>query len=87
MARKPTRSTTVDPDAKAHLRWLQTALGSQRLSRQVDLTEILSALVLYTPPPQLAGMLHEYWRYNDAVAEAAAAGNPKPNRYAPRPPP
>lgn len=83
MARRKTHSTTVDPDAHDRLTRLQIALGSQNLTRVVDRTDILSALVLYTPPPQLAGMLLEYRRYNERVAEAEAAGEPKPVRYTP----
>jgi hypothetical protein len=78
MARKPTRPTTLDPKAHARLRDLQTALGSQSLPRDVDLTDIVSALVLYTSPPQLAGMLMEYWRYNERRAQAQKAGDPEP---------
>jgi hypothetical protein len=83
MARKPTKSATVDPDAHAHLEWLQSALQSEKLPQKIDYTEILSALVLYTPPQRLTGMLYEYWRYNEEAAVAAAAGNPKPARYPP----
>jgi hypothetical protein len=83
MARRQTHTTTVDPDAFAHLTWLKTALRRQNVPGKVDNTDILSALVLYTPPPQLAGMLAEYAGYNQAVEEADAAGQPKPPRYPP----
>ncbi len=63
-----TKQAKLDRAAHARLGELQEALGAQSLPRNVDLTDILSALVLYTPPPQLAGMLMEYWRYTDQLA-------------------
>lgn len=78
MARKLTKPATLDPKAHERLKGLQKALGSQSLGRNVDLTEILSALVIYTPPPQLAGMLLEYWRYNERRDQAQEAGRPEP---------
>jgi hypothetical protein len=75
---KPTKQTTLDPRAHMHLDVLRVALGSQGLGREVDKTDIVSALVLYTPPPQLAGMLLEYWRYYEARLKAQAAGKPDP---------
>jgi hypothetical protein len=81
MARRDTQPTTIDRDAHARLKTLQTALGSQNLTRRVDLTDIVSALILYTPPPQLAGMLLEYERYNERRTQAQEAGQPIPDRY------
>lgn len=78
MARKPTKPATLDPKAHERLKGLQKALGRQSLGRSVDLTDILSALVLYTPPPQLAGMLLEFWRYNERRAQALEDGQSEP---------
>jgi len=44
------------------------------LPKDVEIQDILSALVLYTPVPQLAGMLAEYWRYTEQRDSAAEAG-------------
>lgn len=65
MASRDTIQARLDVVAHAHLGELQKALGSQGLSRRVDQVDILSAAVLYTSPPQLAGMLREYWRSTD----------------------
>jgi hypothetical protein len=78
MAKRETKQAKLDLDAHRHLETLQRQLGRQSLPRDVDLTDILSALVLYTTPPQLAGMLAEYWRYTEARAEAEARGQPPP---------
>jgi hypothetical protein len=78
MAPRKTKQAKLDPVARERLGDLQTALGSQSLSRDVDLTDILSALVLYTSPPQLAGMLREYWRYTEERLKAEAEGNEAP---------
>lgn len=61
--KRPTQSAKIDVVAHARLPELQAALGDQSLPSYVDDMEILSALVLYTTPEQLAGMLLEYWRY------------------------
>jgi hypothetical protein len=63
----------VDVDAHAALVQLQRALGSQSLPRNIDLTDILSALAMCTTPPQAAGMLAEYWRYCERRAQAESA--------------
>lgn len=81
MPRRDIRSTTLDPKAHGHLRTLQKALGRQNLTRSVDLTDIVSALVLYTPPPQLAGMLLEYRRYNERCEQAREAGQAEPEPW------
>lgn len=78
MARRDTSPTTLDRKAHTRLHDLQKALGSQNLGRKVDLTDIVSALVIYTPPHHLAGMLLEYRRYNERCEEARESGNPEP---------
>jgi hypothetical protein len=81
MAPKPTIQTAVHPVAHERLKALQRQLGSQSLTRKVDQTDMLSAMVLYTTPPQLAGMLLEYWRYIEMRTTADERGD------APPPPP
>lgn len=49
--------------AHKKLKELQTALRSEGVAGNPDQIEILSALVMYTPAPQLAGMLDAYSRY------------------------
>ena len=73
-----TKQARVDVDAHAALVRLQSELGSQGLPRSIDLVDILSALAMYTPAPQTAGMLSEYWRYRDGRARAAAATDEEP---------
>jgi hypothetical protein len=73
--RRPTKSAKLDVLAHERLDDLQSALASQSLPSYVDDMEILSALVLYTTPEQLAGMLLGYWRYTDRLAKEA----PKPD--------
>jgi hypothetical protein len=58
-----TKQTKLHPKAHARLLELQTGLSAQGLPGKIDQASILSALVLYTTPPQLAGMLQEYARY------------------------
>jgi hypothetical protein len=72
MPPRETKQAKLDPVAHEALGELQIALASQRLPRTIDLTDILSALVLYTPVPQLAGMLAEYWRYTEERLNAEA---------------
>jgi hypothetical protein len=59
---RETKQAKLDPAAHKRLRELPSALGDRALPPYVDQIDILSALVLYTPIPQLAGMLAEYWR-------------------------
>jgi hypothetical protein len=66
--KRPTKPAKLDELAHARLSELQAALASQSLPAYVDVMEILSALVMYTTPEQLAGMLAEYWRYTDRLA-------------------
>lgn len=60
--KRPTKTVKIDVAAHPRLDELQTALGSQSLPTYVDQMEIVSALVLFTTPEQLAGMLRGYWR-------------------------
>jgi hypothetical protein len=78
MASKPSRPASVDPVAHKRLRTLQTQLGSQNLPGDVDYIDILSALVLYTSPPQAAGMLAAYWGYIAERTKAEARGEDPP---------
>jgi hypothetical protein len=59
MARE-TKQAKLDPAAHEHLGELQRALRTQGLPHYAERADILSARVLYTTPPQLAGMLAEY---------------------------
>ncbi|TMK58267.1 MAG: hypothetical protein E6G51_03970 [Actinobacteria bacterium] len=69
-----TKPVKLDVDAHAHLPELQKGLRKASLPKDVEIQDILSALVLYTPVPQLAGMLAEYWRYTEQRDSAAEAG-------------
>jgi hypothetical protein len=73
MAPRSTKPAKLDPEAHEHVTELQNALWEQGLPRSVDRTDILSALVLYTPAPQLEGMLREYWRYTRRQQVAGGA--------------
>jgi hypothetical protein len=61
--KRPTRTVKIDEAAHGRLDELQTALQGQELPSYVDQMEILSALVMFSTPEQLAGMLRGYWRY------------------------
>lgn len=61
--KRPTKSTKIDLAAHPRLDELQAALGSQELPIYVEHMEIVSALVMFTTPEQLEGMLRGYWRY------------------------
>jgi hypothetical protein len=65
MAPRPRKSAHLDPEAHERLLELQTSLRSRRLPGRIEGQDILSALVLYTPLPQLIGMLQEYWPYTE----------------------
>jgi hypothetical protein len=64
---RPAKSITIDVVAHPRLEDLQKALGSQNMPRYVEYVEIISALVMFTTPEQLAGMLRGYWQYIDAL--------------------
>jgi hypothetical protein len=66
--KRPLKTVKLDELAHDRLEELQTALASQQLPSYVDNMEILSALVLYTTPEQLAGMLKGYWQATDRLA-------------------
>lgn len=70
MPRK-THQAKLDPAAHERLKELQKELRTRDLPGYIELPDILSALVLYTPVPQLAGMLAEYWRYTSGDPEDA----------------
>jgi hypothetical protein len=61
--KRPTKPAKLDAEAHRQLLVLQQLLADQDLPSYVDQMEILSALVLYTSPEQVAGMLRGYWRY------------------------
>jgi hypothetical protein len=54
-------------EAHAQLAQLQKELHSRGLPEKVENQDILSALVLYTNPAQMVGMLTEYWRYTAKI--------------------
>jgi hypothetical protein len=60
--KRPVKNVKVDALAHARLYELQAALAREREPSYVDLMEILSALVMFTTPEQLVGMLKGYWR-------------------------
>lgn len=60
--KRPLKSVKLDELAHQRLGDLRRALGQQALPSYVEDMEILSALVLFTTPEQLAGMLQAYWR-------------------------
>lgn len=68
--KRPLKTVKLDVLAHERLSALQTALASQRLPSYVDNMEILSALVLYTTPEQVAGMLHGYWQATERLEKA-----------------
>lgn len=72
------KQAKLDEDAHAHLVELQKGLRKAGLPKEVDQQDILSALVLYTTAPQLAGMLAEYWRYTEQRDSSAEAASRKP---------
>ena len=65
--KRPQTSVKIDLVAHPRLDELQSALGSQKLPRYVDQMEIVSALVMFTTPEQLAGMLGGYWRATEKL--------------------
>lgn len=52
----------IDSAAYAHLNSLIAALEPEGLPSYINLTDAVSALVLFATPPQLAGMLAAYYR-------------------------
>lgn len=69
-----TKQVKIDVDAHAHLDELRKGLWKAGAGKNADTQDILSALVLYTTAPQLAGMLGEYSRYTEQRDSAKATG-------------
>ena len=65
--KRPTTSVKIDVAANERIDELQSALASQSLPSYVDKMEIVSALVMFAAPEQLAGMLLAYWRYSNRL--------------------
>lgn len=65
---RPTKSARIDEIAHPRLEELQDLLTTQRLPSYVEDMEIISALVLFTTPEQLAGMLLAYWDITGRLA-------------------
>lgn len=59
---RETSSIKIDSAAHAHLHDLIAALELEGLPSYVELTDAVSALVLFATPQQLAGMLGPYFR-------------------------
>jgi hypothetical protein len=59
---RETKAIKIDVVSRDHLDTLKSALNGQGLPENVDQADIVSALVLFTTPEQLAGMLAAYWR-------------------------
>jgi hypothetical protein len=70
--------TTIHPVAHERLKALPAQLASQRLPDTIRQIDIVSALVLYSTPPQIAGMLGEYWDYLKERRRAEAKGEEPP---------
>jgi hypothetical protein len=71
-----TKQPNVDlhPAAHGQLKDLQTALLSEGVAPQARLQDIASALILYTPPQQAAGMLAAFSRMVGAETEGGSQG-------------
>jgi hypothetical protein len=70
MAQRATKQAKLDVAAHERLGELQSSLTGQSLPGYVDRTDILSALVMFTTPEQLAGMVAGYWRYTESQKAA-----------------
>jgi len=57
------KQVKLDPAAHARLVELGKDLQTRGFPRNLELQDMLAALALFTPAPQLAGMLQEYWRH------------------------
>lgn len=64
--KRPFTATKIDLAALPRLHEL-TDLSGQGHSSDVDQMEVVSALVLYTTPEQLAGMLAAYYRLTNRL--------------------
>jgi hypothetical protein len=76
MAPLDPKSTKISELAHGQLATLQAALVRQGLSRDLKMEDVLSALVLYTPAPQAAWMVREYWWYTSRLNEGNAEEPP-----------
>ena len=57
-----TKQVKLSVEAHSRLAELGKQLQRAGFPKNVEQQDMLSALVLYTTVPQLAGMLREYWR-------------------------
>ena len=57
------QNVDLDPDAHEKLKELQELLPAEGFSPQIRLQDIASALVLFTPPQQAAGMVAAFSRH------------------------
>lgn len=71
---QPTKPAKLHLVAHKRLQELQTALRREGLPK-VEATDLLSALVIYTPAPQAAILLSAYWRYTKEL-DAATEDDP-----------
>jgi hypothetical protein len=67
MSKQP--NIDLHPAAHARLKALQKDLMAEGAAPQVRLQDIASALVMYTPPQQAAGMLAAFSRHLAADAQ------------------
>ncbi len=74
MLPRETRQAKLHVAAHERLGELQIELRRQSLPRNVDRMDILSALVLYSTAPQIAGMLAEYWRHTERLERVVDGG-------------
>jgi hypothetical protein len=65
--KRVTSPIRIDSGAYAHLQTLIAALEPEGLPSYVNLTDAVSALVLFATPQQLAGMLGPYFRATRAL--------------------
>lgn len=57
------RNVDLHPDAHENLKELQELLPAEGVSPQIRLQDIASALVMFTPPQQAAGMVAAFSRH------------------------
>lgn len=66
---RETKPIRIDVVSRERLDVLKGALERQGLPEYVDQVDIVSALVLFTTPEQLAGMLAAYWRSTEDLPD------------------
>jgi hypothetical protein len=71
--RRETQPIRIDVRSRERLDSLKTALEHQGLPEYVDQVDIVSALVLFATPEQLAGMLAAYWRSTEKLHSAGGS--------------